>query len=177
MQKIQIKNSKRRGVIEALIFKQLTLKASIFTTIIMLLSTTAMAETLIGQVTRVVDGDTIVLKDSHQEYRIRLIEIDAPESKQAYGSKSKRALSNKIAGQQVRVEYHSKDKYKRILGEIFLKSENINYWMVKNGHAWQYLKYSDSKALAKAQANAQQRRLGLWADDNPMEPWVWRKLK
>lgn len=177
MQKIQIKNSKGKVAIEALFLKQLNLKAWLFTTLILFLTTPAIAETLIGQVVRVVDGDTIVLKDSQQEYKIRLIEIDAPESKQAYGSKSKRALSNKIAGQEVKVEYHSKDKYKRILGEIFLKSENINYWLVENGHAWQYLKYSDSKALAKAQENAQQRKLGLWADDNPMEPWVWRKLK
>ncbi len=52
----------------------------------------------IGKVTRVVDGDTIEFKDAanKQKYRVRLTEIDTPESDQPWGSKAKKALSKKI---------------------------------------------------------------------------------
>ncbi len=63
-----------------------------------LLDSSAQAVIHIGKVTRVVDGDTIEFKDAanKQKYRVRLTEIDTPESDQPWGSKAKKALSKKI---------------------------------------------------------------------------------
>ena len=50
----------------------------------------ALADTLTGRVVRVTDGDTIVVLDSaNTQHKIRLTGIDAPEKKQAFGTKSK----------------------------------------------------------------------------------------
>ena len=52
----------------------------------------------------------------------------------------------------------------------------MNLEMVCDGHAWWYKQYArfDSD-LKDCQESAQEARLGLWAYDEPVEPWVWRK--
>ena len=99
-----------------------------------------MADTFIGRVVAVLDGDTIeVLDDNKKLNRVRLIEIDAPERGQAYGRVAQKALAQKINQRQVQVKYKEKDRYGRILGEIILNGENINLWLVQNGYAWPYV--------------------------------------
>lgn len=54
----------------------------------------AHAETLTGYVVAISDGDTVtVLDDRHQQHKIRLAGIDAPEKAQAFGERSKQNLA------------------------------------------------------------------------------------
>ena len=74
-----------------------------------------------GKVVGVTDGDTITVLHDRQPYKIRLEGIDAPESGQAFGTKAKQVLSAKIFGKEVKVVWKSRDRYKRILGHIYLE--------------------------------------------------------
>ena len=57
------------------------------------------ADTLTGKVVKITDGDTLVVLDaSRQQHKIRLAGIDAPETKQPFGKRSKEALSALVAG-------------------------------------------------------------------------------
>ena len=133
---------------------------------------------LIGKVVKVSDGDTItILTSDKTQHKIRLNDIDAPEKKQAFGNKSKDNLSKYIAGKTVTVEYQKKDKYKRILGTIYYNNTDINLQQVKDGYAWVYKKYSNNKNYYKAEKLARDKRIGLWIDKNPLEPWELRKKK
>jgi endonuclease YncB( thermonuclease family) len=79
------------------------------------LCTVALAETIEGKVVAVSDGDTITVLDrTHRQIKIRLSGIDAPEKKQAFGQRSKQNLSGLVFNKEVRVEWHKRDKYKRI---------------------------------------------------------------
>jgi len=70
------------------------------------------AETLTGRVVRVTDGDTIVVLDADKvQHKIRLQGIDAPERRQAFGTKSKEHLSDLVAGKTVEVDYSKYDRY------------------------------------------------------------------
>lgn len=137
------------------------------------------AETLNGYVVGVSDGDTVkVLDASKTQHRIRLLGIDAPESKQAFGQKSKQYLSSLIFNKNVSITYKEKDQYGRILGTIFYENENINLKMVQAGLAWHYVYFAkDNKELAEAEAAARKEKLGLWVDPNPMPPWDFRRQK
>ena len=101
----------------------------------------AHADTLSGRVVRVTDGDTIVILDSNNtQHKIRLTGIDAPERKQAFGTKSKEHLSYSVAGKFVIVEYSKRDRYQRILGKVLLDDDDMNLDQIQAGLAWHYKK-------------------------------------
>ena len=129
-----------------------------------------------GKVVSVADGDTITVLDGDKvQHKIRLQGIDAPEKNQAFGSKSKELLTDKIAGHEVLVEWKEKDRYGRILGEVMLGRRHINLEMVQEGMAWHYVQYSKSKELDRAEQGARHARRGLWIDKDPIPPWAFRK--
>ncbi|MBM4070790.1 MAG: nuclease [Planctomycetes bacterium] len=130
-----------------------------------------------GKVVGISDGDTITVLLDKQQHKIRLEGIDAPESGQAFGTKAKQVLSDKIFGKEVKVVWSSRDKYKRILGHVYLDDKWINKELVEEGFAWHYVKYSNDKDLAKAEKDAKEGKKGLWADPSPIPPWDFRKGK
>ena len=75
-----------------------------------LLPITASANTLTGKVVKITDGDTLyVLDANYTQHKIRLVGIDAPERKQAYGLASRKHLASIVAGKQVTVEYKKRE--------------------------------------------------------------------
>lgn len=128
---------------------------------------------LSGKVISTHDGDTITVLSGKEQTKVRLYGIDAPEKKQDYGQKSKQFLASLIAGQVVEVEPKGKDRYKRTLGIIHHKGQDINAQMVLNGYAWAYVKYS--RIYVDQEKTARENKRGLWQSSNPTPPWEWRK--
>ena len=96
-----------------------------------------------GRVVRVLDGDTIEVMDSRKAVRIRLVNIDAPEKKQDYGRWSTDMMKSLVAGKTVTVTYFQRDRYGRILGQVYAPDGmNINQFMVRAGAAWVYEQYN-----------------------------------
>jgi endonuclease YncB( thermonuclease family) len=138
-------------------------------------STISLGSVILGKVVGVTDGDTITVLDGEkQQHKIRLEGIDTPESHQAFGTQSTKALSEKIFGKQVKVKWEDQDRYRRILGHIYLDDRWINKEMVEEGWAWHYKKYSTDKALSAAESNSRLKKLGLWKDAKPIAPWDFR---
>jgi endonuclease YncB( thermonuclease family) len=137
-------------------------------------STVPEVQAITGKVVGVTDGDTVTVLDRKTQYKIRLEGIDAPESHQAYGSKSREALAHKVFQKNVRVEWRQRDKYDRTLGHIFIDDRWVNKDMVKEGWAWHYRQYSKSDVLADAESEARTAKAGLWADSSPVAPWDFR---
>ena len=129
----------------------------------------------VGKVVSIHDGDTITVLQNKQKIKVRLFGIDAPEKKQDYGQRSKQFLASLIAGQIVEVEPKGKDRYKRTLGIIHFKGQDINAEIVLNGYAWAYVKYS--RIYVDQEKTARENKRGLWQSSNPTPPWVWRKRK
>lgn len=131
-----------------------------------------------GKVVGISDGDTITIIDtSNSRYRIRLDRIDAPERRQPFGEKSKQYLSSLIFGKQVKIEYQKKDRYGRILGVVFCDAQEINLVMVQHGMAWHYSYYDKTELYAVAEREARRKKIGLWGDPNPVNPYDFRKRK
>lgn len=131
---------------------------------------------LVGKVIKVSDGDTITILDSNNKKRkVRLDRIDAPESNQAFGKKSRNYLAKLIENKKVTVTYKKVDRYKRILGIVKLDDMDVNYHMVETGHAWHYSHYDKTASYKAAHANAKLKKLGLWQESNPIEPFIFRK--
>jgi endonuclease YncB( thermonuclease family) len=141
-------------------------------------ATASGAETRIldGRVVGITDGDTLTLLVDRQQVRVRLAQIDAPESSQPYGKKAKAALSALAFGKQARIEVVDIDRYGRTIGEVFVEGIDVNREMVRAGHAWAYTKYSHTTEIIELENSARAAKQGLWAlPDNQREPpWIWR---
>ena len=89
---------------------------------LLLLSLSLFSAEIKGKVVAVTDGDTITVLDEMDKgnFKIRLEKIDAPEKKQAFGSKAKQFLSSLIFGKQVTVRFKAVDRYGRILVALFI---------------------------------------------------------
>jgi micrococcal nuclease len=131
-----------------------------------------------GKVVKIADGDTLTILDADKvQHKIRLAGIDAPEKGQAFGTKARENLADKVFGQTVRVEVIDVDRYKREVGRIYLGDRFVNMEMVRDGFAWRYVTYDKAGEFTAAEADASEHRRGLWADKVPIPPWEWRREK
>jgi endonuclease YncB( thermonuclease family) len=133
--------------------------------------------TLEGRVVGVTDGDTLTLLVERTPIRIRLAQIDAPESRQPYGGASKRALSALAFGKPARVVVVDTDRYGRSVGEVFVEGVHLNQEMVRQGYAWAYTRYSRSVDIIEIEDEARAENRGLWAlpAEQREPPWLWRR--
>ena len=150
-------------------------------TILLLISCSLHAAALQGKVVGVSDGDTITVLDANNiQHKIRLEGIDAPETAQAFGQKSKQSLSQMVQSKQVTVEYQKKDKYGRTLDKVLHNGTDVCLEQINLGMAWHYKKYAsdqpkeDRETYAQAELAARTKTIGIWKDKNPTPPWEFR---
>lgn len=141
-----------------------------------------MAQTLLGEVVAVSDGDTITVLDGEKRtHKIRLAGIDAPERGQPFGQRSKESLSDLAYRQQARIEWTKSDRYGRVVGKVLIDGRDVCLEQVRQGMAWHFKRYENEQALedrlayGKAEQAAREMRLGLWSEKGPVSPWDWRK--
>ena len=127
---------------------------------------------------RVIDGDTIEINRK----RIRLHGIDAPEQKQKCldasqseypcGEYATNALRRKVQSARVSCTVSGVDRYKRLIAICYIGTQNINNWLVKQGWAIAYKRYSND--YVSSERTARIERKGIWKGSF-VEPWKWRK--
>ncbi len=133
-------------------------------------------------VTRVVDGDTVVLDGGE---RVRLIGVDTPETVHPtkpveYFGKEASAFTKRMAeGQKVYLEYEqgssTKDRYGRTLGYVYLKDGTLlNKEIVERGygHAYTRFPFSKMEEFRGAEREAKAAGRGLWGGEEPEESTV-----
>lgn len=139
-------------------------------------ATLVSAQDIRCKVVGIADGDTLTcLTAAKTQVKVRLGEIDAPESKQPFGTAAKKVLSDAVFGQSVLIKGGSTDRYGRTIGIVYHEQKNINLMLVQKGMAWAYIEYGKDPAYAQAQQQAEAKRLGLWSEPNPIYPQDWRK--
>jgi endonuclease YncB( thermonuclease family) len=139
---------------------------------------------LVATVTKVNDGDSIEVNLDSGPARVRFSAIDTPEYDQPYGPKSSAALKAMLpVGASVELEVVTQDQFKRLVATVWRvadgKRVNINEQMLREGHAWAYRRYMREARFCDLEAEARDRKLGLWAQ--PVSEWIyppeWRFLK
>lgn len=133
-------------------------------------------ETIIGKVVAITDGDTFKLLTKDSTFiKVRLANIDCPESKQPFSAKAKQFVSDAIFSKTVTVHVLKKDRYRRSISNvIYDDSLSLTHQLLKNGLAWHYKKYSKDSILQSLEDEARKNKLGLWQDPNSIAPWEWR---
>ena len=139
----------------------------------------AAAETIEGKVVRIASGDTLTILDARKrEHGVRLAEIDAPESKQAFGPQSRQSLSALCFKKTAQIEWREKDRNGRYMGQVTCAGVDANAEQVRRGFAWVSPRFTQpGSPLYEIEAYARFREIGLWADPQPIPPWEWRARK
>jgi endonuclease YncB( thermonuclease family) len=136
------------------------------------------AQTFLGKVVGVADGDTITVLHDRRPETIRLNGIDAPEKGQAFGNRAKQFTSELAFGEVVHVLVRDQDRYGRTVADVRLSDgRGLNHEVVRAGYAWWFRRYSTDQSLGAAEAEARAARRGLWADPQPIAPWDWRQAQ
>lgn len=114
---------------------------------------------------------------------MRIAGIDAPERTQPFANVSRRALRDTIENREVRVEAIKADGYGRVVGRVFVGGRDIGLDQLDRGLAWHFTRYdadlapAERERYARAQADAQARRAGLWSENDPLAPWLFRQQR
>ena len=127
----------------------------------------------LAKVVRVVDGDTLAVRmlDSGKSERVRLTGIDAPELAQAGGPEAKAALTKWAEGKTVWLGVKARDKYHRLLADVWCGRSWLNKRLVETGNAW-----GQGKGFHALQGKAAVSRLGLWGGSAPTMPSDFRRF-
>ncbi len=127
------------------------------------------------------DGDTMTVACNGQRRKVRLYCIDAPEVKQRPWGRESRDYLRAITPKQVRIIGHGKDRYGRIIGEVWTHDvdevqENLNLAMVWAGRAVVYPRYCSDEEYYTAEKNARAIGSGVWEKEGDWQrPWAWRR--
>jgi micrococcal nuclease len=143
---------------------------------------TAHAEVITGSVERVIDGDTLeILGADNRLSRIRLAEIDAPETSHAYGEvdqpggrASLENLQNLAHRMWVIAKCEDRKSYDRLVCHVSVNGLDLGKQQVKDGMAWAFPRYVIDPSLYDYERMAKESRKGLWSLPSPVAPWIWR---
>lgn len=132
-------------------------------------------------VEKIIDGDTIRVHYQSKKITVRLWGIDTPEYRQAYSKAAKTFTAKLVKGARVHVQIKDWDDYGRMVAIITLADKRcLNEELLKAGFAWVHIYYC-KEALCDSwysyERKARQTQLGLWHDNSPVPPWVWKRKR
>ena len=142
-------------------------------------SATAKGMELVCTVKTVYDGDSFVASCPDGKVQVRMFGIDAPEMKQEpWGDRSREALRGLLPSRDsVRLVVRDRDRYGRVVAQVFAGERDVGLEMVRRGRAVVYGQYNDSPLYRQVQIEARQARLGIWEKSGgQQDPAAWRRL-
>jgi endonuclease YncB( thermonuclease family) len=138
------------------------------------------AATFSAKVLWIIDGDSIVVLKNQKRIEVRLYGIDSPEWNQEFSKQARSCLSKAVSGKNVLVVPYYYDAYGRLVAEIESNGRNINGYLAAKGCAWVYPHFCKQEICDdwyKKQRQAKRDRSGLWKEENPVSPWIWKRMK
>lgn len=132
---------------------------------------------LAGLVIGIADGDTLTLLRDQKQIKVRLAEIDAPERKQPFGTRSRESLAELCFRRAAKLKALDTDRYGRTVARVYCDGIDANAEQVRRGMAWVYDRYVTDTSLYGIQDAARGQRAGLWSQPSPVPPWAWRKSR
>jgi endonuclease YncB( thermonuclease family) len=141
------------------------------------------AATFVGRVMEINDGDIITVLNQNRPIKVKLLGIDAPESKQPFGDVAKKHLYDLVFGRIAAVEYWGLGENTELIGRVSVDGVDICAQMIRDGVAWydpsspSILKEADRQMYRESELAARSEKRGLWQDEEPVAPWAFVKAE
>jgi endonuclease YncB( thermonuclease family) len=131
-----------------------------------------------GTVVAIHDGDTLTVLVDRKQVKVRIADIDAPEAKQAFGTRPRQALATLCHPKPAQVIDKDLDRYGRTIGVVSCAGWDAATEQVRAGMAWVFTRFAPvDSPLYQLEAEARTARRGLWSDPHAVAPWEWRAEK
>jgi len=127
-----------------------------------------------ANVTEIIDGDTIKIILKEEEFTVRFIGIDTPETVhptkkvEAFGIEAKEFIKNRLLNKNITLKFDKNkfDKYNRLLAYIYVNNKMVNSELIKVGLAKAYLNFPFiySSEFEQIESNAKDDRIGMWTN-------------
>ena len=141
----------------------------------------ARANSFVGKVIEINDGDEITIFNMNRPVRIRLIGMDAPERNQPFGDIARQHLSDLVYNKQVLVEYSGIGEHSSLIGRVLLNDLDISAQMIRDGAAWfdsrATLSDSQREIYFQSEQAARKEHRGLWQSEGAIAPWEFVKAE
>ena len=135
-----------------------------------------------GAVISVGDGDTLRMAYQGKPVTVRLACVDAPETGQTpYGPAARDRLRELLPrATEISFREVDRDRYGRIVAEVFVEGTSVNLKLVQEGQAVVYRQYlsgcpESRETLLAAEAQARRAKLNFWSQEDPLMPWDYRQ--
>jgi len=156
-------------------------KYTLYLCAVLLCAHPALAETWQGTCVSILDGDSLLVMHAGGKKEVRLYGIDAPEFDQPFGTQARACTQEHALYKKVSVEPIAVDAYGRTVAKVGVPGGGcLNEQLLAQGCAWVYKRYckaGDQKAWSALEQSARLQGLGLWAQPDPVPPWVYRNTK
>ena len=138
-----------------------------------------LGRTVCARRTRVHDGDEIVVAiEGYPPIRVRLADVAAPKHDQPGAKEAQRALERLTRADPLTLTVRTRDRYGRLIADVYNGKEYISRALVREGHAWNYARHTpwhNQNAYQRLERQARKARRGLWKTSRqPVAPWDWR---
>lgn len=129
-----------------------------------------------GKVKSVVDGNTLEIEDENNEIQVvQLTGIDCPELNQEYGADAKSFLEKLVLKKKITFSVTGKDRWGKQLAIVLINGRvDVRMEILKEGLAWT-AERNPQQELEVVKEVAKEEAKGLWKQNNPTPPWVFRR--
>lgn len=133
------------------------------------------AEVISGKVVAVLDGNTLeVFTSENETYKILLYGIDCPELGQEFGERAKMFLEKLVLNKSVNAEIQGKDRWGNRLAIVLIDGKDPREELLQEGLAWT-AERNPIETFESIKEKAKQKGKGLWKDQEPTPPWIYRR--
>jgi endonuclease YncB( thermonuclease family) len=136
-------------------------------------------EPFVARVTKVIDGDSLVVEVKSRKMEIRLYGVDSPEYDQPFSGLAKAFSRRAVLGRQVTIDPRSTDRYDRVVALVDRDGGMLNADLVSAGFAWvspRYCRLRLCREWRELEMLARSKRAGLWQEADPVPPWRWKEM-
>lgn len=133
----------------------------------------------VAHVTKVIDGDTIEVRYSGSDQRVRLWGIDTPEWEQKFSREARDFTRRRLAKRQVDLGVKTWDSYGRLVAVVMVDGNSFQEELLREGLAWVHIYYCKEPVCRKwrqLEKEAKKARRGLWRESHPVAPWQWKQM-
>lgn len=132
-----------------------------------------------GHVGRIWGGDNFEIREEMELHYILIRGVDTPKVGQDYYDEAFQLFTKSVRGQKTRVEIVGRDELMREFADVFVlpKKESdlrkdMGLELIKAGLGWyDGMEFDKAKEYREAEKQAREKKIGLWADPNPVPPW------